>query len=126
MAKGGRGASKKKSITASAKAGLQYPVTRTQKEMKKKSGMRVGPKAAAYLTAVEEYLNAEVLELAGNAARDNRKQQISPRHLKLAIGNDEELNKLMSKSKGAIAGGGVLPGIHNALLPKRNDKGKLK
>ncbi|EKM57556.1 uncharacterized protein PHACADRAFT_206455 [Phanerochaete carnosa HHB-10118-sp] len=75
-----------------------------------------------YLAAVLEYLAAEILELAGNAARDNKKQRIVPRHLQLAIRNDEELNKLLGDV--VISQGGVVPHIDPALLPSKTQKGK--
>lgn len=37
----------------------------------------------------------QILELAGNAARDNKKTRIVPRHILLAVRNDEELSKLL-------------------------------
>jgi len=70
--------------------------------------------------AVLEYLAAEVLELAGNAARDNKKSRIVPRHIQLAVRNDEELSKLLGGV--TIAAGGVLPNIHSVLLPKKTGK----
>ena len=80
----------------------------------------IGAGAPVYMAAVLEYLCAEILELAGNAARDNKKSRIIPRHIQLAVRNDEELNKLMGGV--TIASGGVLPNIHAVLLPKKKGK----
>jgi histone H2A len=75
---------------------------------------------AVYLSAAMEYLCAEVLELSGNACKDNKKKRIIPRHICLAVRNDEELAKLFDKV--TIAAGGVLPNIHSVLLPKRTQR----
>ena len=118
--KGGRGAGKK-GVSKSSKAGLQFPVGRISRFLKKgRYAARVGSGAPVYLAAVLEYLTAEILELAGNAARDNKKSRIIPRHVQLAVRNDEELNKLLGGV--TIASGGVLPNIHSVLLPKTKGK----
>nr|8UQA_K Chain K, E3 ubiquitin-protein ligase RNF168,Ubiquitin-conjugating enzyme E2 D3,Histone H2B type 2-E,Histone H2A type 1-B/E [Homo sapiens] len=87
-----------KAKTRSSRAGLQFPVGRVHRLLRKGNySERVGAGAPVYLAAVLEYLTAEILELAGNAARDNKKTRIIPRHLQLAIRNDEELNKLLGR-----------------------------
>jgi histone H3/H4 len=75
----------------------------------------LGDGAAVYLAAVLEYLVAELLELGGNAARDNRMSMITPRHLELAIRNDEELNNMTPRTQVSYYGMGVLPNIHAVL-----------
>ena len=108
--------------TRSNKAGLTFPVGRISRHLKEgKFADRVGTGAPIYMAAVLEYLAAEIMELAGNAAKDNKKTRIVPRHIQLAIRNDEELNTLLNDI--TIASGGVMPNIHNVLLP---GKGKTE
>ncbi|XP_075938424.1 uncharacterized protein LOC142938869 [Anarhichas minor] len=115
------GKARAKAKTRSSRAGLQFPVGRVHRLLRKGNyAHRVGAGAPVYLAAVLEYLTAEILELAGNAARDNKKSRIIPRHLQLAVRNDEELNKLLGGV--TIAQGGVLPNIQAVLLPKKTEK----
>jgi histone H2A len=123
---GGKSGEKKKQTSRSNRAGLQFPVGRIHRLLRKGNyADRVGAggflpfffvffykyyfiyiPAPVYLAAVLEYLTAEVLELAGNAAREHKKQRIVPRHVQLAIKHDEELNKLLAGI--TVASGGVL------------------
>ncbi|AAW46445.1 hypothetical protein CNBI2690 [Cryptococcus deneoformans B-3501A] len=120
---GGKGGKSKTSseakvlTTRSSKAGLQFPVGRIHRFLRNKNAnnVRIGAKAAVYVASIMEYLTAEVLELAGNAAKDLRVKRITPRHLQLAIRGDEELDLLI---RATIAGGGVLPHIHKSLVAK--------
>ena len=122
---GGKGKGKGKggkSTSRSAKAGLQFPVGRMARYLRQGGfAKRVGAGAPVYMAAVLEYLTAELLELAGNAAKDNKRSRVTPRHIQLAVRNDEELNKFLGGV--TVAQGGVLPNIHAVLLPKKK-KGK--
>ena len=53
------------------------------------------------MAAVLEYLTAEILELSGNAARDEGTIILLPSHIYLAIRGDKELNQIYA----------VLPGL---------------
>jgi len=110
-----------KHLSRSARAGVQFPVGRLHRYMKPyvPNGCRISGHAAIYTASILEYLTAEVLELAGNSCTELKKKSITPRHLKLAIRGDDELDGLI---KATIAGGGVIPTADKSLLTK---KGKL-
>lgn len=76
--------------------------------MRGKYARRVGAGAPAYLAAVLEYLVAEMLELAGNKAREDKEARTTPRHIQLAVRKDVELGKLFGESQ-SIPSGGILP-----------------
>uniref|UniRef100_A0A3Q2TYQ4 Histone H2A n=1 Tax=Fundulus heteroclitus TaxID=8078 RepID=A0A3Q2TYQ4_FUNHE len=109
-----RGKARAKAKTRSSRAGLQFPVGRVYRLLRKGNYTeRVGAGAPVYLTA-------EILELARNAALDNKKTRNIPRHLQLAVRYDKELNKLLGGV--TISQGGVLPNIQAVLLPKMTEK----
>mmetsp|Transcript_121111 Transcript_121111/g.342668 ORF Transcript_121111/g.342668 Transcript_121111/m.342668 type:complete len:203 (-) Transcript_121111:95-703(-) len=110
-----------KAMSRSARAGVQFPVGRTHRFLKKyiSQNMRVGSTAAVYISSVMEYLSAEVLELAGNAAKEAQVKRLTPRHLQLAIRGDDELDSLI---KATIAGGGVVPHVQAVLLSMNKGK----
>ena len=113
---------REKTVTRSNRAGLKFPVGRVHRHLKKAViQTRISAGAPVYLTAVLEYLAAEVLELAGNATRDNKRHRITPRFVYLAIRQDNELHELLDNV--VVSEGGVIPQIHKSLLPK---SGKAK
>ncbi len=121
MAKKAEIEAQKKATSRSTRAGLQFPVGRIHRQLRDgRYAKRIGAGAPVYLASVLEYITAEVLELAGNAVRDNNKRRITPRHIQLAIRHDEELSQLFSDV--VIPAGGVIPHVHGLLLKKQAGK----
>jgi hypothetical protein len=75
----------------------------------RQTGRIVNRKAAVYFTGLILYIAAEVLDVAGNEAKDCKADIISPRHITLAIRGDEDLDTMFP---GLILGGGLMPHIH--------------
>ena len=106
-----------KAITGSARAGLIFPAGRCNTRIRRgRYAQRVSYGAGVFMAGVLEYLTMEILDLAGQACDANKRKQISPRHIFLAVRNDDELNKLTCATH--IALGGVLPNIQSVLWPK--------
>ena len=88
--RGEGGKTRKTRVYRSSKAGLTFPVGRVHRNLRKGNYAKlIGAKASVYLASLLEYLTAEIIELAGNSARNNNKKRITPRHIMLAIRNDE-------------------------------------
>ena len=93
-------------LLATAGSGLQFNVEQIRNLMipvcslkySRPSSGGINLSAVVYLSAVMEYMTAEVLELGGNAAKDNLSScgVITPRHLQLAFQNDDELKTFYS------------------------------
>ena len=116
----GRGKKSKKSrnIRQSTRAGINFPVGRIGSYMRaKKYSSRTGAGAPVFLGAVLEYLCAEVLESAGDVCKETGRHRITPRHIELAVRNDDDLGRYLSGAN--FANAGMAPYINPCILKKR-------
>ncbi|XP_023265084.1 histone H4-like [Seriola lalandi dorsalis] len=90
------------------------------KSPKKAAKKATTPKKAAKKVAKPKAAKPKKTGAKKAAKKKCLKTRIIPRHLQLAVRNDEELNKLLGGV--TIAQGGVLPNIQAVLLPKKTEK----
>ena len=79
------------------------PITRARSFLTLKSE-RVTADAGVAFSSFLEYIISEVLELAGNVARDEKRVAISPHHISKAIDADEDLSKLFKTMNFMVLG----------------------
>ena len=92
----GKGAkTKAKARSRSTRAGLQFPVGRVHRLLRKGNyAERVGAGASVFLAAVMEYLSAEVLDLAARSTWFYPRVQVTPTTINRVIRADRELSEL--------------------------------
>ena len=109
-------------VAGTKRAGLIFSVSRADNLLRHHAGYRrVGDVSPVYLAGTLEYLCAELMELAGNSAKDNKRSAINTKDLANAVQNDEELLKLLDDVN---LSGGRLPGVHPAILSRYRDTHK--
>ena len=69
-----------------------------------------------YIAAVLEHIVDGLLKLTGDAAKGNNGMRVIPRHIQLAVINDDQFHPLFRNA--IFASGEVLPNIHSVLLPE--------
>ena len=106
--------------SAQDRAGVKFPINKLSKFAKNgKFADMIGQGATVYMAGVHEYLCYEILELASNKAGEDKKKQIMPRHIMLAIKTDVEFNKFLKGCDFKAAG--RVPVMHQ---DKNNKKKK--
>ena len=119
--KGKTGGNKAAPVQASVKAGLKFPIARIGRMMRRdRLANSVGRSSMVVMTAVLEYIASEILELSGSISLRHKKKRIVPRHIMLAIGEDDELSKLCASA--IFSESGSIVKINPALMPN-NKKG---
>jgi histone H2A len=109
---------KAKSVSSSVRSGIIFPAGRISRFLRKaRYGTRMSRGAGIYLAAVLEYLTSEILELSGNVTKSVKCKRIVPRHIYLAMQNDEEFAQVFKNI--TLASSGVQPGVHPFLVPAK-------
>lgn len=96
----------KKTRSVSSRSGIVFPCGRIGRYLKNAfPTLRFSVGTKVYLAAVLEYLTAEILELAGNYAKESKKSRIIPNHIRNSLKMDPELSILLGNAILADAGG---------------------
>lgn len=115
--------------TRQNKADIIFPPSMVEKFLRNFgfSKIMITKLASVYLAAILEYITYEILDLALNNCKENKRARITIRDIVLIVKNDIDLSFLVNTLNLSFLGGGVVPYIHPSLLKKnkiRNVKTK--
>ena len=111
---------KNRKLSRSEKAGLVFSVSKTEKRLRKHlQGYKISSNVPIYMTAVIEYISAEILDLSSMVTRHERNKhaRITENHLYKAIQSHEPLCTLFKNI--IIPNSGVIQDIKQSFLPKK-------
>ena len=83
-----------KRVTKSEKAGLNFPVRRAYRKLRREARCkRIGETAPLYMAAAMEYLTKELLLLAGRKTKAAKRKRIIPHDIFRALVGDKEFHE---------------------------------
>ncbi|ELV10278.1 histone H2A-Bbd type 1 [Tupaia chinensis] len=86
---------RRRAITRSRRAELQFPVSRVDRFLREgQYAKRLSSSTPVFLAGVLEYLTANILDLAGKEAHNNHRKRITPEHVEKAVDNNIQLSCL--------------------------------
>merc|ERR1711862_710240 len=95
---------------SAALCGLEFPPARCTRIIRKVAPTdRVSAKAGVHLASTLEYLTAEIVEAAGDIAKEHGFKRIKPRHITLAVKSDDLMGAVFGDVN--FSTGGVVPHI---------------
>ena len=94
-----RNCHRSKRDSRSARAQLQFPVSRVDRLLREgQFAKRLSSATPMFLTSILEYLMATILDLAGKDAGANHRIRITPEHVQRALTNNENLRRLFKRN----------------------------
>ncbi|XP_064295919.1 histone H2A-beta, sperm-like [Phalacrocorax carbo] len=87
---------KKSRSSRSSRAGLLFPVSRVDRQLRRGHfAERFGAKAPVYLAAVLQWVTQKTMDVAGKISKKSKQQRISPSHLQMAMQKSSVLKQLL-------------------------------
>ncbi|XP_029897265.1 histone H2A-beta, sperm-like [Aquila chrysaetos chrysaetos] len=96
LSEGSEAKAKKSRSSRSSRAGLLFPVSRVDRQLRRgRFAERFGAGAPVYLAAVLQRVTHETVDAAGKICKKSKRRRISPSHLQAAVRKSALLKRLL-------------------------------